>query len=114
MTTEEIAQRRELVRIKHALKKSAVEIEDSETKVHGADVKINVEENNSEIVVKTTQNEDDIMFIAFGRIYSGTIRRGQDIYVLGPKHDPSKITDKVSLVRFYVSQKLVIMLCSEF
>jgi len=35
------------------------------------------------------------MFIAFGRMYSGTIRRGQEMYVLGPKHDPSKITDKV-------------------
>lgn len=54
---------------------------------------INTEENKPEIV-EPTQNENDIMFVAFGRIYSGTIRRGQEVYVLGPKHDPSKI-DKV-------------------
>ena len=28
-------------------------------------------------------------FVAFARIFSGTLRRGQEIYVLGPKHDPS-------------------------
>ena len=26
--------------------------------------------------------------LAFARVYSGTIKRGQHLYVLGPKHDP--------------------------
>ena len=26
--------------------------------------------------------------LAFARVYSGTIKRGQRLYVLGPKHDP--------------------------
>jgi len=94
LTPTEIAQRREFVRIKHALKNSAVKMEYSEMGGHNANGTVNVEENKPEIV-EPTQNENDIMFIAFGRIYSGTIRRGQDVYVLGPKHDPSKITDKV-------------------
>jgi len=102
LTIAEIAQRRELVRIKHALKNSAVKTEDTETGGHNASGTVNVEENKPEIVVEPTQNENDIMFIAFGRIYSGTIHRGQDVYVLGPKHDPSKITDKVSSVGCYI------------
>jgi len=73
------------------LKNSVVKTEDSETKVICTD---NIEENKSEDV-NLTQNKNDIMFIAFGRIYSGTIRTGQKVYVLGPKHDPSKINDKV-------------------
>lgn len=82
-----------MARIKHALKNSIVKSEDSAT---GLINESNIEKKKPE-VVESTENEDDIMFIAFGRIYSGTIRRGQEIYVLGPKHDPSK-TDKVCFV----------------
>lgn len=91
LTIEEIAKRRELARIKHALKNS-VKTDNSESEIT-ANIE-NIEEIKSE-VVEPIQNENDIMFIAFGRIYSGTIRRGQEIFVLGPKHDPSKIIDKV-------------------
>lgn len=97
LTAEEIAKRRELARIKHALKSSALKIEGSETK---CGVTVDNEENKPE-VKEPTLNENDVMFIAFGRMYSGTIRRGQEMYVLGPKHDPSKITDS----DFYVDEK---------
>ncbi|KAK7465188.1 hypothetical protein BaRGS_00037651 [Batillaria attramentaria] len=30
------------------------------------------------------------VFIAFARIFSGMVQRGQRLYVLGPKHDPAK------------------------
>lgn len=56
-----------------------------------------IEENKPE-VIEPILNDNDIMFIAFGRIYSGTIRRGQEVYVLGPKHDPSKVIDKVCCI----------------
>ena len=29
------------------------------------------------------------VFIAFARVFSGTLRKGQELYVLGPKYDPS-------------------------
>jgi len=80
-----------LARVKHALKISVIKTEGLETQ---CSVTVNNEENKPE-VKEPTQNENDVMFIAFGRMYSGTIRRGQEIYVLGPKHDPSKITDSV-------------------
>lgn len=90
---EEIAKRRELARIKHALKNSVTKTDDSEKELNTAIIT----ENKPE-VVEPMFNDDDIMFIAFGRIYSGTIRRGQEVYVLGPKHDPSKVINKVCLV----------------
>lgn len=74
------------------MKNSIVITENSKTEFN--DSTMNVEEKKNE-VVEPIENENDIKFIAFGRIYSGTIRRGQDVYVLGPKHDPSKTTDKV-------------------
>lgn len=80
-----------MARIKHALKNSVIKTEDSDTK---GSVTVNNEENKPE-VIEPSQIENDVMFIAFGRMYSGTIRRGQEMYVLGPKHDPSKITDNV-------------------
>lgn len=36
--------------------------------------------------------QDQTVFIAFARIFSGTLKRGDKLFVLGPRHDPSKIT----------------------
>lgn len=33
-------------------------------------------------------NTDNEVFIAFARVYSGTLRKGDKIYALMPKHDP--------------------------
>ena len=35
-------------------------------------------------------------FIAFARVYSGTLRPGKEVYVLGPKHDPAKVAERVA------------------
>jgi ribosome assembly protein 1 len=75
------------------LKNSELKTEDSSVTEINSNVIIT--EENKLKVVERTENENDIMFIAFGRIYSGTIRRGQEVYVLGPKHDPSKLSFKV-------------------
>lgn len=98
MTAEEIAKRREVARIKHALKNSVIKSENLETEPIAP---VDAEESKLK-AAEVTQNENDIMFIAFGRIYSGTIKRGQEVYVLGPKHDPSKIKDKVCFVKFTI------------
>lgn len=86
-----------MAKIKHALKNSIIITENSESGLNTSIV--NIEEKKSE-VIESLQNENDIKFIAFGRIYSGTIRRGQDVYVLGPKYDPSKTIDKVCYVEY--------------
>jgi len=51
---------------------------------------IEVDQNNTDA--------KDQYFIAFARVFSGTLRIGQKVYVLGPKYDPS-IYDEDS-VRF--------------
>lgn len=38
--------------------------------------------------------EKDV-FIAFARVYSGTVKPGQTVYVLGPKHEPSSAVKMV-------------------
>lgn len=48
---------------------------------------------NSELkeVPQSTENENETIFIAFARIFSGKIQKGDKLYVLGPRHDPCKI-----------------------
>ena len=59
----------------------------------------------AELTLNSGQTDDDQqVFIAFARVFSGVVRRGQTLYVLGPKHDPCKVLDSVSLL--FVSYKL--------
>lgn len=44
---------------------------------------------DSENVVVSQQKPSEETFIGFSRLYSGTIRVGQKLYVLGPKYDPA-------------------------
>ena len=46
----------------------------------------------------SVNGDDQQVFIAFTRVFSGVVRRGQMLYVLGPKHDPCKVLDSVSLL----------------
>lgn len=43
------------------------------------------------------EEEQKEVFIAFARIYSGTVKKGQRVFVLGPKYDPAQ---GLSLVNF--------------
>ena len=47
-----------------------------------------------EIVEDETDNQEHV-FIAFARVFSGTVKKGQKLYVLGPKHDPAKALEEV-------------------
>lgn len=40
----------------------------------------------------TTENDENNgqVFIAFARIFSGVIRKGQKVYVMGPQYDPQE------------------------
>ena len=46
-------------------------------------------ESTPEPSVQFEDNCGSTEFVAFARIFSGTLRKGQEIFVLGPKHDPS-------------------------
>uniref|UniRef100_H2YCF7 Ribosome assembly protein 1 n=1 Tax=Ciona savignyi TaxID=51511 RepID=H2YCF7_CIOSA len=50
-------------------------------------------ETSAEELPKNEQNEKNEQFIAFARVFSGTLKVGQTLFVLGPKYDPTSILD---------------------
>lgn len=87
LTVEEMALRRERARQLRELRQNNVNSEHSAftepNKIEEIPEKADSEKENEEI--------EQPAFIAFARIFSGRVRKGAKVYVLGPKHDPSKI-----------------------
>lgn len=96
LTREEIERRREMVKLRLQQRN-----EEMEAKLAG----ISLDEPNSSETKKETEREDkpaseeapkpeeNATFIAFARVYSGTLKKGAKIYALTPKHDPSSIVE---------------------
>ncbi|XP_012216132.1 elongation factor-like GTPase 1 [Linepithema humile] len=87
LTSEELAQRREVVRQKHAEHLQKI-IENHE--VNTCDM-IDNDLNNDEDVKHEDVDDDesDGTLIAIARVYSGTLKTGDEVFVLGPKHNPA-------------------------
>ncbi|KAL2088977.1 hypothetical protein ACEWY4_015876 [Coilia grayii] len=109
LTQEEIAQRRELARQRHAERLAANQDAESSEPAHagaiaqtgGSDLSaqmeaLDVRSAPSTITTTTTtttaaeEEESREHFVAFARVYSGVVRRGQRVLVLGPKYDPTR------------------------
>ena len=111
ITREEMARKREAARKNHADKmqksdnskeseESATFIsldldEDAKSKAQttgnaiSSDVGTSKEENLNELESKKNKgDENETTFVAFARVFSGTLKPGQKMYVLGPKYDP--------------------------
>jgi translation elongation factor EF-G len=56
-------------------------------------------EDQMKIEEQEEQEQNDDVFIAFARVFSGTIKKGQELYVLGPKHEPQSALEKVYIRR---------------
>uniref|UniRef100_A0AAQ5XPX4 Ribosome assembly protein 1 n=1 Tax=Amphiprion ocellaris TaxID=80972 RepID=A0AAQ5XPX4_AMPOC len=71
LTQEEIVQRRELARQRHADRMAA-------------------DQTAAESHKELPEEEEELKetFIAFARVYSGVVKKGQRVFVLGPKYDP--------------------------
>lgn len=96
LTREEIERRRELVKLKLQQRN-----EEMEAKLAGislddpsssGDKKV-AENEDKPAIEEPTKVEENTTFIAFGRVYSGTLRKGSKVYALTPKHDPSSIVE---------------------
>lgn len=48
------------------------------------------------LTLKEDEEQQRETFIAFARIYSGVVRKGQKVFVLGPKYDPAQGLSMVS------------------
>lgn len=70
-----------------------------------------VEQLNTETVVAEeaapAEERNEFEFIAFARVFSGTLRRGMQLYNLTPKHDPRQPTHRVLEQAPYASQVTV-------
>ena len=86
LTLEEIAQKREQIRLRKLEEASGT-----------------VSSTNTPEVEKTQESkveeveERAFEFLAFARVFSGTLRKGQTLFVLSPKHNPEDFIGKVSL-----------------
>ncbi|EDW68592.1 elongation factor-like GTPase 1 [Drosophila virilis] len=70
-----------------------------------------VEQLNTQTVVAEeaapAEERNEFEFIAFARVFSGTLRRGMQLYNLTPKHDPRQPTHRVLEQAPYASQVTV-------
>ncbi|XP_032453197.1 elongation factor-like GTPase 1 isoform X2 [Nasonia vitripennis] len=85
LTEEELKQRRELARQRHADKLEKERLEDTMPlkDADGSSAKKEMEEDKQE-----EEEACEDCLIAFARVYSGSVSIGSELYVLGPKHDP--------------------------
>ncbi|XP_069481105.1 elongation factor-like GTPase 1 [Ambystoma mexicanum] len=109
LTQEAIAQRRELARQKHADKMAqsqepqpagpilaAKESERPSLSENDKGDERPVASQMESLTLKSEKPEaDKAPFIAFARVFSGVVRRGQKIFVLGPKYDPAVVLPKL-------------------
>ncbi|KAG6927229.1 elongation factor like GTPase 1, partial [Chelydra serpentina] len=109
LTQEVIAQRRELARRRHTekliarqgqeLPEQAVSGNESELTVKTGETKGDEQELTSQTDSRTleTVKQEAVKesFIAFARVFSGVVRRGQKIFILGPKYDPAESLNKL-------------------
>uniref|UniRef100_A0AAR2JCJ4 Elongation factor-like 1 n=1 Tax=Pygocentrus nattereri TaxID=42514 RepID=A0AAR2JCJ4_PYGNA len=80
LTQEEITQRRDLARQRHAEKQAASQSAENPESANAG---------GTPAVTSANKEEEKEHFIAFARVYSGVVRRGQRVFVLGPKYDPA-------------------------
>lgn len=79
MTAEEIAQKREAIRQRKLLEANG-QLESKK---------------EIEQPVQEQENENDIEFLAFARVYSGTLKKDSTLFILSPKHNPENFIGKV-------------------
>ncbi|KAJ6219779.1 hypothetical protein RDWZM_005591 [Blomia tropicalis] len=88
LTQEEIKERREKIKTERKIHSDSTVNGEIDT---NSEDRVN-EEVEEEGAMKTDQNT---VFIGFARVFSGILRRGDWVYVLGPKHDPKKMTNEM-------------------
>ncbi|XP_056269613.1 elongation factor-like GTPase 1 isoform X2 [Pseudoliparis swirei] len=95
LTQEEIAQRRELARQRHADSRAADQkgpTHSERTPQEGPPARLDTGQMESRTLKdsKPEEEEEHQTFIAFARVFSGVAKKGQKVFVLGPKYDPAQ------------------------
>ncbi|KAM4035834.1 elongation factor-like GTPase 1 [Anomaloglossus baeobatrachus] len=107
LTQDEITRRRELARQKHAEKMAINQGQEPAPCSSECQVPVNSENTRGDAQIMSSEKESMVQksekqdgenrsyFIAFARVFSGVVRRGQRIFVLGPKYDPAEALPKL-------------------
>ncbi|XP_077418934.1 elongation factor-like GTPase 1 isoform X1 [Vanacampus margaritifer] len=97
LTKAEIAQRRELARQRHAERTTAEQIAAAGQQNHSVNIPMDIQsgglckdEMETQVLKEPKAEEQKETFIAFARVYSGVVKKGQRIFILGPKYDPAQ------------------------
>lgn len=100
LTREELERKRDMAR-----QRAQQRQQELEAKMAGVTLNADANEANirssqtksetNEIVEKQDEEDDEKneLFIAFARVYSGTLKKGAKVFALTPKHDPTTIVE---------------------
>jgi len=83
---EEIAVRREAIRLRKLQIQEPVKVEFAEPPT-----------SSEQAPAEEAEEEEKPTFLAFARVFSGTLRRGQTLFILSPKHNPDDLANKPPL-----------------
>lgn len=102
LTREELERKRDLARQRAQQRQLELDAKMNEVTLDAGAAEANASEKvtqaKREIDAIASETDDvaaecDELFIAFARVYSGTLRRGAKILALTPKHDPNAIVE---------------------
>uniref|UniRef100_A0A8C2WDW8 Elongation factor-like 1 n=1 Tax=Cyclopterus lumpus TaxID=8103 RepID=A0A8C2WDW8_CYCLU len=101
LTHEEMAQRRDLARQRHADSRAADHkgpTHSERTPQEGPPAQLDTGQMESLTLKdsKPEEEEEHQTFIAFARVFSGVAKKGQRVFVLGPKYDPAQALSMVN------------------
>ena len=94
VTAEDIALRRQMIRQRHAeLVQQQLQVQPQLAPQEQQDKQQQQQQQQQQQAEEqAAEKEESHAFIAFARVFSGQLRKGQQLYVLGPKYDPSSLT----------------------
>lgn len=90
LTPEEMALRRERARLLREEQKQNT-LQSAPVPVDSLKTEDAISEEKSAEDEREKEDKDQPAFVAFARVFSGKVRKGDKVFVLGPKHDPSKV-----------------------
>ncbi|XP_069029009.1 elongation factor-like GTPase 1 isoform X1 [Embiotoca jacksoni] len=96
LTQEEICERRELARQRHADRmaadQTAAQSQSESPSQDGQPAALCTAKMESLTLRESRPEEEEPTetFVAFARVYSGKVKKGQKVFVLGPKYDPAR------------------------
>ena len=90
LTEEEMLARREAARRRHEQQQQQQQLQGTEGAIELTQQQLQeISLSQEEVLKPEVANEQLIEFIAFARVFSGKLKAGDEVFVLGPKYDPS-------------------------